>query len=167
MNRIKPDVFDLSGTTVEDDNAVARCLHQAAVECGLEVSLEEFRKTIGTNKMHLYQFMLARILFMRYSEIMIGYYRSHVKAMPDAEEVFAWCHDHQIRTATDTGFQRDVNEAIMEDLLSGLNAGCAGNIGVLSGANTAETLDQYPHTHLLQDVRELPSVIEKEFQNGL
>ena len=50
-------VFDLAGTTVEDDNAVPRCLHQAAMEYGLEVFPEEFQKTIGTNNIHLYQFM--------------------------------------------------------------------------------------------------------------
>jgi phosphonatase-like hydrolase len=42
------------------------------------------------------------------------------------------------------------------DLLSGYNAGCAGNIGVLSGANSRETLIQYPHTHILQSINELP-----------
>jgi phosphoglycolate phosphatase-like HAD superfamily hydrolase len=49
------------------------------------------------------------------------------------------------------------------DLLSGFNAGCKGNIGVLSGANTEDILLQYPHTHIIDSVRELPSLIESSF----
>lgn len=244
MGSIKLIVFDLSGTTVEDDNAVAKSLHQAAVEYGLEVPLEEFQKTIGTNKIHLYQFMIARAqgkkvqiedfekydfpeiyqeakkLFDRYSVIMLDYYRQHVKAMPGAEESFRWCRERGIKVATDTGFHRDINDAIMEglgwldngiidlavnvestggvgrpapfmifyameklgihsvhevvkigdtpaDLLSGWNAGCIGNVGVLSGANTAETLGKYRHTHLLPSVEEVPELLERGFGIGV
>jgi beta-phosphoglucomutase-like phosphatase (HAD superfamily) len=140
MGKISLVIFDLSGTTVYDDNAVAKSLYEAAKEYKLDVTLEDFEKTIGTNKIHLYQYMIARskgrdvkirdfekydfpdvyeeamIIFKRYSEIMINYYRQHVKAMPGAEETFKWCHDHSIKVATDTGFHRDVNNAIMEGL---------------------------------------------------
>jgi len=45
------------------------------------------------------------------------------------------------------------------DLLSGYNAGCAGNIGVLSGANDYETLSKYPNTKIIGSVKELPGLI--------
>jgi phosphonatase-like hydrolase len=237
---IKLVVFDLSGTTVSDDNAVAKCLFRAAKQYGLAASLEDFEKTIGTNKIHLYEFLLAREsgivtdfaqleskrfpqfharaleIFDEYSLHMVAFYRNEVKPMEGAEEVFQWCQDNQIRVATDTGFHRDVSNAIMEglkwkerrlidlhldvedtngigrpapylihkamymlgitsvhdvvkigdtpaDLLSGYNAGCKGNIGVLSGANDIETLKRYPHTHIIEDVRQLPELITKEF----
>lgn len=240
MSQIKLIVFDLSGTTVEDDNAVAKSLHQAAVEHGLDVPLVEFQKTIGTNKIHLYQFMIARsrgtevtiaelekydfpdikeeamTIFKRYSVIMLEYYRNHVKPMPGAEETFQWCRANGIKIATDTGFHHDINAAIMEglgwldhgvidlavdvestggvgrpapfmifyamqqlgiqsvhevikvgdtpaDLLSGKNAGCKGNIGVLSGANPIEVLGKYEHTHILSSVVELPGLMEQAF----
>jgi len=240
MEKIKLIVFDLSGTTVSDDNAVAKCLHKAAVHFGLKVGLEEFQKTIGTNKIHLYEFLIAREegkklsiddlekfrfdeyhqkalqIFDFYSELMVDFYRNEVKPMPGAEDVFRWCHYQDIKIATDTGFHRDVSNAIMEglqwldnglidlhldvedtegvgrpapfmihkamyvlgvqsvhqvikigdtpaDLLSGFNAGCKGNIGVLSGANTEDVLLQYPHTHIIDSVRELPSLIESSF----
>lgn len=240
MNKISLVVFDLSGTTVNDDNAVAKSLYEAAMEYGLDVELEDFEKTIGTNKIHLYQFMIAKSqgelvlidnlekyhfpqyldqameVFERYSVIMVNYYRQQVQAMPGAEEVFQWCHEQGIKVASDTGFHRDVNTAIMDglqwverglvdlaldvestggvgrpspyliytammqlgiqsihevikigdtpaDLLSGFNAGCKGNIGVLSGANSLETLQKYPHTHILPSVRELPDLIISEF----
>ncbi|MDC6367639.1 MULTISPECIES: HAD family hydrolase [Flavobacteriaceae] len=140
MQKIKLVVFDLSGTTVEDDNAVAKSLHQAAVDYGLDVPLVEFQKTIGTNKIHLYQYMIAqskgqdvaiedfekydfpelyaeaKVLFDNYSVIMLDYYRNHVKAMPGAEDVFEWCHQNDIKVATDTGFHNDVNRTIIDSL---------------------------------------------------
>lgn len=240
MGKISLVIFDLSGTTVYDDNAVAKSLFEAAKEFELDVILEDFEKTIGTNKIHLYQFMIARskgkqvsiedfekydfpdlhkeamVIFERYSEIMIDYYKNNVKAMPGAEETFDWCHEKGIRVATDTGFHRNVNNAIMDglgwlndqridiavdvestngvgrpapfmmfyameklgiqsvhevikigdtpaDLLSGKNGGCIGNIGVLSGANSAEVLGKYKHTHILPSVKELPELITKDF----
>ena len=243
MSRFKLIVFDLSGTTVEDDNAVAKSLHRAAVEYGLDVPLEEFQKTIGTNKIHLYQYLIARSrgraldfeafetydfpelrdeamkVFARYSVIMLDYYRQHAKAMPGAEETFRWCKERGIKVATDTGFHRDVNSAVIEalgwlkrglidlsvdvedthevgrpapymifhamqrlgiqsvhevmkvgdtpaDLFSGYNAGCGGNVGVLSGANNRETLESLPHTHLIDSVARLPELIEGNGTTG-
>ena len=229
-------VFDLSGTTVQDDNAVAKSLFEAAKEFELGVTLKDFEKTIGTNKIKLYQYMIAKSrgedvtidmlekgnfesyydealeIFDRYTTIMIEYYRNNVAAMPGAEKVFNWLHEKGIKIATDTGFHQDVNEAIMEglkwrkdglidlsvhvettggvgrpapfmifhamkfldiqsvhsvikvgdtpaDLLSGYNAGCAGNIGVLSGANSIDVLGKYRHTHILKSVEELPDLL--------
>jgi phosphonatase-like hydrolase len=240
MSKIKLVVFDLSGTTVSDDNAVAKCLFNAAQQFGLSSTLSDFEKTIGTNKIHLYEFMIARDsgipveienlesyrfpeyheraleIFDHYSVLMIDFYRNNIQAMDGAEEVFLWCKENGIKVATDTGFHRDVNMAIMEglqwrerglidialdventdgigrpapylihqamyelgvqsvhevikigdtpaDLLSGYNAGCKGNIGVLSGANSRDTLIKYPHTHIIDSVKQLPDLIMKEF----
>jgi len=49
------------------------------------------------------------------------------------------------------------------DLLSGYNAGCIGNIGVLSGANTRDILIRYPHTHIIDSVADLPDLIQTTF----
>jgi phosphonatase-like hydrolase len=243
MKKISLAIFDLSGTTVSDDNSVARCLYEGARYFGLHTSIEDFEKTIGTNKIHLYEFMLAREfgeivsienleqysfpqyyekameIFRYYSILMIDYYRREVKAMKGAEETFQWCHNIGIKVVTDTGFHRDVNNAIMEglqwkerglidfsldvedtngigrpapymifkamqltgvqsvhevvkigdtpaDLLSGYNAGCSLNIGVLSGANSKETLCLYPHTHLINSVADLPDLITKELDDS-
>jgi phosphonatase-like hydrolase len=240
MGKIRLAIFDLSGTTVSDDNAVAKCLYEGARHFGLGATIGDFEKTIGTNKIHLYEFMLARDfgeqvqienlenysfpqyhekaveIFKYYSVLMIDYYRKGVKAIPGAEETFRWCHKNGIKVVTDTGFHKDVNRAIMEglqwkerglvdfmldvedtdgigrpapymifkamaltgiqsvhevikvgdtpaDLISGYNAGCKGNIGVLSGANKLETLQIYPHTHIINSVADLPALITKEF----
>ena len=240
MGKISLVVFDLSGTTVSDDNAVAKCLYEGGKHFGLGATIEDFEKTIGTNKIKLYEFMLARdnghkvliddleryhfpeyheealTIFDYYSVLMVEYYRNEVRAMPGAEDTFEWCHQHDIKVATDTGFHRDVNTAIMEglqwrerglidlsldvestegvgrpapylihqamfslgiqsvhetakigdtpaDLLSGFNAGCIANIGVLSGANQMGTLLKYPHTDIIPSVADLRSLLQKKY----
>ena len=240
MGKISLVVFDLSGTTVSDDNAVAKCLYEGGKHFGLGATIADFEKTIGTNKIKLYEFMLARdnghevliddleryhfpeyheqalAIFDYYSVLMVDFYRNEVKPMPGAEETFDWCHQHGIKVATDTGFHHDVNTAIMEglqwrekglidlsldvedtggvgrpapylihramnllgiqsvhetakigdtpaDLLSGFNAGCIANIGVLSGANLMGTLLKYPHTDIIPSVADLPSLLLKKY----
>ena len=45
------------------------------------------------------------------------------------------------------------------DLNEGTNAGCAFVIGVLCGTHTSEQLSNYPHTHLVEAVRDLPALL--------
>ena len=113
-------MFDLSGTTVYDDTGVRDCLYKAAEEFKLDTTPEEILINMGTNKIHLYQFLIARSkgkkiriedfekikdpethdeavkVFNRYTEIMIDHYRKEVKEVPGASDTFRWCHDHGI-----------------------------------------------------------------------
>lgn len=140
MSQIKMVMFDLSGTTVYDDTGVRDCLHRAAVEHGLSTTPEEILLHMGTNKIHLYQFLIARAqgkagefrdfakgqdpstlefatrVFQRYEEIMIQHYRTQVREVPGAADTFRWCHDHGIKVATDTGFHKAITQAIMDGL---------------------------------------------------
>jgi phosphonatase-like hydrolase len=140
MDPIRMVMFDLSGTTVQDDTAVRDCLYQAAQEFGIQTTPQEILLHMGTNKIHLYQFLiarqqgkeialedferakdpatyeLARQAFERYQELMVAHYRQNVMEIPGASEVFRWCHEQGIKVATDTGFHRPVVQAIMEGL---------------------------------------------------
>lgn len=138
MSKISLVVFDLSGTTIKDETAVPDCLYKAALEFGLDTTHEEIMRSVGTNKIHLYQYLIAKSkgikielkdlesfhdseteeeakrVFERYTEIMIDYYKNDLKPMPGAEDTFQWLHENGIKVATDTGFHRDVTNAIME-----------------------------------------------------
>jgi len=138
MGKISMVMFDLSGTTIHDDTGVRDCLHKAAQEFGLKTTPEEILLHMGTNKIHLYQFLIARErgkkidmkdferikdpetyepaveVFDRYQEIMIEHYRREVKEVPGTSDTFRWCHEHGIKVATDTGFHREITDAIME-----------------------------------------------------
>jgi len=241
MCKIKMVMFDLSGTTVHDDTGVRDCLYKAAQEQGLRTTPEEILLHMGTNKIHLYQFLIAREkgraldfrdfeksqdsatlefatkVFHRYEEIMMDHYRNEVKEVPGASATFQWCHEHGIKVATDTGFHHSITRAIMDrlgwlreglvdisvdvedipgergrpapfmifhamqhldiqcvnevikigdtpaDMLEGINAGCRGVVGVLSGPRPVSAWGCYRHTHVIPTVKELPQLIETEF----
>ncbi len=140
MGKISMVMFDLSGTTVEDDTGVRDCLYQAAVEYKLKTTPEEILTNMGTNKIYLYQFLIARQrgrkidivdferqkdpdtldeamkIFNRYSQLMVDHYKKETREVPGVSDVFRWCHAHGIKVATDTGFHRDVVNAIMDKL---------------------------------------------------
>ena len=140
MNKIKMAMFDLSGTTVHDDTGVRDCLFKAAQEYKLNTTPEEILQHMGTNKIHLYQYLIAKSkgqtidfrdfekiqdpstldfaqqVFHRYEEIMITHYRTEVKEVPGAADTFRWCHAHGIKVATDTGFHKAITMAVMDGL---------------------------------------------------
>jgi len=140
MGNVSMVMFDLSGTTVYDDTGVRDCLYQAAQEFELNTTPDEILLHMGTNKIHLYQFLIARSrgqaidfrdfekiqdpatydlakqVFDRYEALMIRHYRNEVREVPGAADTFRWCHDHGIKVATDTGFHRQITDAIMEGL---------------------------------------------------
>ncbi|MEF9839916.1 MAG: HAD hydrolase-like protein [Lachnospiraceae bacterium] len=140
MNSIELAVFDLAGTTVQDDNAVRNCLYKAAQEFNLQATPEEIGDLMGTNKIHLYQYLIAKnkgnVMNFRefeikiaedsykqakqiydcYVQIMIHYYRTNCKEVEGASKVFEWCHQNNIKVATGTGFHSDINGAIFDCL---------------------------------------------------
>ena len=140
MGKVSMVMFDLSGTTVYDDTGVRDCLYKAAQEFKLNTTPEQILLNMGTNKIHLYQFLISRArgkkieiedfekiqdpdtydeavkIFDRYQEIMIEHYRNEVKEVDGTSDTFRWCHKHGIKVATDTGFHRVITDAIMEGL---------------------------------------------------
>ncbi len=140
MRAIKMVMFDLSGTTIVDDNGVRDSLFKAAQEFDLSTTLEEVQLHMGTNKIHLFQYLIARSkgsnitvrdfeklnepstvefatkVFHRYEQIMLDYYRNNVKAIEGAEDTFRWLHRNDVKVATNTGFHHQVTMAIMDEL---------------------------------------------------
>ncbi len=133
-------VFDLAGTLVEDNNGVRDCLYKAAVDYRLNVTKDEISNHMGTNKIHLYQFLIARTkgnfidfknfevdidnstqdeavkLYDRYTEYMIAYYQENCREIEGATETLKWCKENGIKVATGTGFHKEINSVIMESL---------------------------------------------------
>ncbi|GKU76505.1 HAD hydrolase-like protein [Paenibacillus sp. L3-i20] len=139
-NGIELAIFDLAGTLVEDNNGVRDCLYQAAIDFGLEVTRDEISTHMGTNKIHLYQYLIARTkgniidfknfeieidnetleeaikLYDKYTEYMIAYYMENCREIEGATETLRWCKDNGIKVATGTGFHKDINAVIMDKL---------------------------------------------------
>ena len=120
MSKVSLVMLDFAGTTINDKTAVRDCLYDAAVEFNLDTDPHEVLMHIGTNKIHLYQFLIARKqgkdiqiadferikdpetyeealkVFDRYTELMIDYYRNRIEPMPGAEDTFRWCHENGV-----------------------------------------------------------------------
>lgn len=141
MSPIRMVMFDLAGTTIRDESYVARCLHRGALEVGLDVSETEIGRNIGTNKRDLYKLLLARQhgvdvsldrigtisvaaddaeraerAFKLYEGYMLELYRTEIEEQAGASDVFRWLHERDVKVATDTGFHKTINLAIMDRL---------------------------------------------------
>lgn len=141
MPAIRMVMFDLAGTTVHDDNYVARCLYRAACDTGIPATEQEIGRNIGTNKRDLYKLLIARSkgidaplaeigtiavgqvaerqaqqAFELYERYMLELYRTEIREVAGASEVFRWLHERGIKVATDTGFHKQINLAIMDSL---------------------------------------------------
>ena len=129
MYSVELVVFDLAGTTIQDDNDVAKCLYRAAQDVGIEADLDFISRNIGTNKVHLYQYLielgrgraekledleavspdpstleLSMKAFRLFEQYMIDHYRHHAAEVAGTSDVFRWLKERSIKIATDTGF---------------------------------------------------------------
>ncbi len=55
----------------------------------------------------------AEQAFSLYERYMLEHYSHDIEEVPGASDVFRWLHSHDVKVATDTGFHRQINDAIM------------------------------------------------------
>ena len=120
----------MAGTTVRDDDAVNQCLREALAAGGLTCSRDEINAVMGIPKpmaiASLWQgqrgveALAAEVtrLHADFLRRMLSFYRSdpRVGEMPGATAVFNELHAAGIAVALDTGFSRDIVEAILTRL---------------------------------------------------
>jgi len=220
-------VLDMAGTTVQDDDAVNRCLCAALAETGVGVTRDEVNEVMGLPKPVAIALLLERRKYAGstappdevssihgdFLQRMIGFYRSDpaVREIEGASEILRQLRKAGLKLALDTGFSRDIVDAILKrlgwagkellhatvasdevargrphpdlvframeltgisdagrvakvgdtpsDLQEGRAAGCGLVIGVTNGSHTREQLAPHPHTHLIDNLRELPGVL--------
>lgn len=124
-------VFDLAGTTVEDENKVAGFLMQAMAFIGYPVSLAEANTVMGERKPKaIAQLLTPRIgpTAMDSEIVRVGnteflrmtneYYATstEVREIGGASEVFAALGRAGVQVACDTGFERSTVEVLMQRL---------------------------------------------------
>lgn len=221
-------VFDLSGTTVADGDAVNRALRGALEAAGLAVAPSDADAVMGLPKPVALELLIRRRagqraepLLARLREIHADFEERMVRAysedpdlaeIPGVSEVFRVLRAHGIKIAYNTGFGRGIAQVLLDrmgwlrlglidqgitsdevprgrpyadmiislmsslriaeakrvikigdtpaDLEEGTNAGCGMVVGVLTGSHTRDQLLRYPHSLLLESVRELPGALE-------
>jgi phosphonatase-like hydrolase len=134
MSPLKFDlvVFDLSGTTVCDNNDVTNVLrHTLKVRTGLDVTLEQANALLGSAKDVSLADILTRCgrphqptdpfvqeLLADFEERMIHHYDTdpNVRELADAGKVFASLRSMGVKVAADTGFSRKVATSVLRRL---------------------------------------------------
>lgn len=123
-------VFDLAGTTVDEQNTVYKTVHLALQRAGFEVSLETvLLHAAGKEKFQaicdVMKFLqqgtvdmdIALTVYMDFEHLLEDAYNTLVpKPMPGAEEVFEILRKRNIYVVLNTGYKRPVAEGLLKKL---------------------------------------------------
>jgi phosphonatase-like hydrolase len=123
---VKMVVFDMAGTTVSDDNNVAKAFQEAFRRNGIAIGLEEANPLMGYHKPLAIQMLLEKSgvkfdaafiekIHAAFEEEMLDYYEYNagVKPANGAEDVFEQLKEKGIRIALNTGFSRSIADTIV------------------------------------------------------
>jgi phosphonatase-like hydrolase len=130
MGPIQLVVFDMAGTTIEDDGAVLKCLVETARLHDLPGTPDELNALMGMNKREVFALLasrshptdpaqaerLADTALATFIGQMKAAYEAHLAPIPGTEETFAFLRARGIKIATDTGFDATIGGLIMERL---------------------------------------------------
>ncbi|MBF1999327.1 MAG: HAD hydrolase-like protein [Synechococcales cyanobacterium M58_A2018_015] len=145
-------VFDMAGTTVQDDGAVQRCFLEAAAATGLQANPKKIQHMMGWSKRRVFETLWQTQIgedhpdytaqvetsFNQFKVILEDYYRSQpIRPTQGCLEIFAWLRSQQIKIALTTGFYRQVTNIILERLgwHQGLDANYVGTADSLIQAS--------------------------------
>lgn len=125
-------VFDMAGTTVQDDDAVHNSLRQALAENGVEVTRDEVNAVMGMPKPRAIRLLLEKKsenmpapsdpevdkIYQLFLANMVRYYEEdpRVREISGASQLFRELKAHGIRVVLDTGFSRTIVDAILKRL---------------------------------------------------
>ncbi len=218
-------IFNMTATTVRDDDAVTRCLLRAMEDAGVPTTRERVSAVLGFARITAVRRLLTEGLGARpadahvravhdnFLERMTAFFTSDtsVHEMPGATSVFRSLKAAGLKVALDIGFSRPVVKVILDrlgwsspglldatvasdevdngcpspdtileamhrtgvakvdsvakvgdtpaDLHQGMSAGCGRVIGIAHDTHSHAELALHPHTHLIDDLRELPGVL--------
>jgi len=129
---VKLVVFDLAGTTVKDNNDVSKAFQSALKKYGYNIPLELINPIMGYEKNEAITMMLnthepdaskitadlIRNIHKEFVGEMIHHYRftEGIESLPDVEQTFAALQKMGVQVGINTGFSRDIAEAIVNRL---------------------------------------------------
>jgi phosphonatase-like hydrolase len=124
-------VLDMAGTTTRDDDAVNRCLRQTLLSGGMSVSRDEANEVMGIPKPVAISMLMERKhngtrpsaetvarLHDDFLRRMLEFYRTDPSVEPTvgATDALGELRDAGIMVALDTGFSRDIADAVLDRL---------------------------------------------------
>lgn len=137
-------VFDMAGTTVQDQQVVEDCFYEASVQTGLETTRRRINEMHGMSKRFVIETIWAETLgkdhpdfttkvehtFQVFRELLENHYLTNpVLPTEGTLETFAWLRSKGVKIALTTGFYRDVANIILHRLGwdQGLDENYCGN----------------------------------------
>lgn len=127
---VKMVVFDMAGTTVNEDNVVYKTLHKAISNAGYTVSLEQvLEHGAGKEKHQAIIDILEQIkhspsavhetmpLFQQFGDMLKQAYQDlTVTACEGSEEVFDYLHQKKIQVVLNTGYNQKTAQTLLDKL---------------------------------------------------
>jgi phosphonatase-like hydrolase len=123
-------VFDMAGTTVDEDKIVYKTVHRAVVQAGYEVSFETVQSIAGgKKKLQAIRDVLAELsggtadedsvqaIYQDFLALLAkAYAENSARPMPGAELVFQKLQEKGIKVALNTGYPRSIAEQLLQQL---------------------------------------------------
>lgn len=119
-------VFDIAGTTIQDDNAVNQAFIKAFTHFGLNPTTEQVNRVMGLSKPQSIKLVLKELndttpiteIHDQFLKNMIEHYSldENVKEIYGTSETFSTLHEMGHYVALDTGFSRDITNIIMDKM---------------------------------------------------
>jgi phosphonatase-like hydrolase len=119
-------VFDMAGTTVYDGNAVRNSFRAALAGIGVTLPAEEIKAVMGIRKPDAIRLLLERAgvagdvdaIHADFVRRMLEHYRTspEVREVPGTAAAVAELRKAGVKVALDTGFSRDIVDAILTRL---------------------------------------------------
>jgi phosphonatase-like hydrolase len=123
-------VFDMAGTTVNDEKSVSRCLQAVLADVGVSVSISDVNEVMGIPKPEAIRVLvghssrrneLAGRIDQIHGEFVarsIRFYQTDasVREVHGAEQTFRQLKQAGIKVALDTGFNRAITQVILDRL---------------------------------------------------
>jgi phosphonatase-like hydrolase len=118
-------IFDMAGTTVEDDGQVPRAFKAALASQGITASDSDIEGVRGSSKREAIRRFVpdgpnrdgrANEMFGVFTSRLAASYESSVRAMPGARELFERLRAHEIKVALNTGFDREITTLLVNAL---------------------------------------------------
>lgn len=126
MNEVELVIFDMAGTTVEDNGEVPDAFLAALSEHGVQVSPKQLDAVRGSSKRQAVLDLVpegpgrearAAAVYESFRERLANRYRSDgVRAVAGAADTFLWLRGRGVRVALNTGFDRETTALLLEAL---------------------------------------------------
>lgn len=128
MSAVDLAVFDMMGTTIEDDGQVTSAFKSALEHSGVPVAEEEIRERMGSSKKAVIRFFVERHygsgsdnleekiehIHADFNRSLGDYYAERgARPIEGVEETLSWLRERRIQVALTTGFDRVVTDAIL------------------------------------------------------